>query len=201
MITGLGHCINMISNNVEELFDLVDAVLKVSFNGNDKIAIALCDLCKSLAFVGSNYNRIIYTMLFREMMRLAVPDKPKENTVQIGGTMFLLLWVDSAMRTLLLNIIHDTLSEILKTSPRSSEVIMYAFKANFPFITEETYLHKHAILNMLRIFSYAPSLRERGFLFLVEWLISEDVEIKIDDTEDKAREDTLEVASISPLDP
>lgn len=84
MINSIGHCLYLISNHSHELFDLIDTILKIPFNGNDKIAIALCDLCKSLVTVGSSWTRLIYGMLFREMMHLATPDEPTKSKEQIG---------------------------------------------------------------------------------------------------------------------
>lgn len=99
------------------------------------------------------------------------------------------------MRELLLNIIHNTVREIIKISPTSSDLIFRSFSINLPFITEETYLHRHAFKNLLRLFGYAPSLRERGFLIIVEWLINVDVEIQVDDVDDKSDAQSKQVFS------
>ena len=84
MINSIGHCLYMISNHSHQLFDLVDTILKIPFNGNDKLANALCDLCKSLVTVDASWTRLIYAMLFREMMKLATPDEPTKAKEQIG---------------------------------------------------------------------------------------------------------------------
>lgn len=86
MINSIGHCLYLISNHSHELFDLIDTILKIPFNGNDKLAMALCDLCKSLVTVDASWTRLIYAMLFREMMHLATPDQPTKSKEQIGRT-------------------------------------------------------------------------------------------------------------------
>ena len=74
-----------------------------------------------------------------------------------------------------MDLIHSTIHSILKVSPLSGEMCLNCFKQSYPYITKETYLHKHAMENLLRTFSYAPVLRERGLTTLVEKLIEIDV--------------------------
>ena len=71
MTTSIGHCINLISNNWEVFFDLVSAVLHVPFNANYEIAVTLTDFCTSLASINSNFHKVIFNMLYRELMGLA----------------------------------------------------------------------------------------------------------------------------------
>lgn len=104
------------------------------------------------------------------------------------------------MCELLLNIIHNTVRDIIKISPTSSDLIFRSFSINLPFITEETYLHKHAFKNLLRLFGYAPSLREHGFLIIIEWLINVDVEIQVDDVDDKGDTKSKQVRSSGAID-
>ena len=83
--------------------------------------------------------------------------------------------LDEQLRSKLLQLIHATIQAILRISPLSGQVCLTCYKENFPFITKETYLHRHAVSQLLRLLSYAPVLRERGLTLLVEKLISIDV--------------------------
>ena len=71
MTASIGHCINIICNNTEVFFDLISTVLHVSFKGNYDIAVALTDFCVSLASINNNFNKLIFSMLYRELMVLA----------------------------------------------------------------------------------------------------------------------------------
>ena len=71
MMASIAHCINLICNNVEVFFDLISTVLHVSFRGNYEITIALTDFCTSLASINNNFNKLIFSMLYRELMVLA----------------------------------------------------------------------------------------------------------------------------------
>lgn len=84
MSTSIGHCINLICNNVEQFFDLVSIVLRIPFNGNVNVAIALTDFCIAIASISSSFNKLIFNMLFREMMELAVPDHTVETEKGMG---------------------------------------------------------------------------------------------------------------------
>lgn len=48
---------------------------------------------------------------------------------------------------------------------------------NYPYITKETFLHKHAVNSILRMLSYAPVLRERALTMIIERVIQIDVRI------------------------
>ena len=71
MTASIGHCINLICNNVEVFFDLISAVLRVSFKSNYDLAVTLTDFCTSLASINNNFNKLIFAMLYRELMALA----------------------------------------------------------------------------------------------------------------------------------
>lgn len=86
MSASIGHCINLICNNVEQFFDLVSIVLHIPFHGNYEIAVALTDFSKALASISSSFNKLIFNMLFREMMELAVPNHPVEAEKVLGET-------------------------------------------------------------------------------------------------------------------
>ena len=77
MSASIGHCINLICNNVEQFFDLVSIVLHIPFHGNYEIAVALTDFSKALASISSSFNK---------MMELAVPNHPVEAEKVLGET-------------------------------------------------------------------------------------------------------------------
>ena len=93
MTASIGHCINLICNNVEVFFDLISAVLHVSFKGNYEIAVALTDFCTSLASINNNFNKLIFAMLYRELMALA------PSPIPMGG--------DDSMRIEFLCVLHS----------------------------------------------------------------------------------------------
>lgn len=84
MSASIGHCINLICNNVEQFFDLVSIVLHIPFHGNYEVAVALTDFSKALASISSSFNKLTFDMLFREMMELAVPNHPVEAEKVLG---------------------------------------------------------------------------------------------------------------------
>ena len=94
MTTSIGHCINLISNNWEVFFDLVSAVLHVPFNSNYEIAATLTDFCTSLASINSNFNKVIFNMLYRELMVLA-PTPVVTNQQDVMCSCFLVLFISS----------------------------------------------------------------------------------------------------------
>lgn len=199
MSTSIGHCINLICNNVEQFFDLVSIVLRIPFNGNMNVATVLTDFCTAIASISSSFNKLIFNMLFREMMELAVPDHPVETGKEMGECSFARSSVDEATRNKLLQLIHSTIQSILRVSPLSGQVCLSCYKENYPFITRENYLHKHAVSQLLHLLSYAPVLRERGLTLLVEKLIAIDVlpvgsahskvEIIVDDNDEESSGD------------
>ena len=171
MSTSIGHCINLICNNVEQFFDLVSIVLRIPFNGNVNVATVLTDFCTAIASISSSSS------------------------------------VDEATRNKLLQLIHSTIQSILRVSPLSGQVCLSCYKENYPFITRENYLHKHAVSQLLHLLSYAPVLRERGLTLLVEKLIAIDVlpvgsahskvEIIVDDNDEESSGDQqMEVITV-----
>ena len=88
MITSISHCINLIANNTEVFFDLVSAVLNVSFRANYDIALTLTEFSTSLASISSNYNKLIFNMLFRELMELAPAPVSMKETESLGIPFF-----------------------------------------------------------------------------------------------------------------
>ena len=84
MITSISHCINLIANNTEVFFDLVSAVLNVSFRSNYDIALTLTEFSTSLASISSNYNKLIFSMLYRELMELAPAPVSTKETEPLG---------------------------------------------------------------------------------------------------------------------
>lgn len=80
----------------------------------------------------------------------------------------------------LIDLIHSCIQSVLKVCPLSGEICLGSFNHYYPYITRETYLHKHAVENLLRLFSYAPVLRERGLSLLVDRLIEIDVRVGLD---------------------
>ena len=84
MVKSLEHCINLITNNHAVFFELVSAVTSIRFNGNVDIAKALTQFSVSLASINSNFNHLIFTMLFRELMHLAPFEQPTEEEHVIG---------------------------------------------------------------------------------------------------------------------
>lgn len=80
----------------------------------------------------------------------------------------------------LIDLIHSCIQSVLKVCPLSGEICLGSFNRYYPYITRETYLHKHAVENLLRLFSYAPVLRERGLSLLVDRLIEIDVRVGLD---------------------
>lgn len=73
--------------------------------------------------------------------------------------------------------IHETIQSIIKVSPLCGEVCLRCCKMNYPYITKETFLHKHAVNSILRMLSYAPVLRERALTMIIERVIQIDVKI------------------------
>ena len=88
MVNSMEHCINLISNNHAVFFELVSVVTRIPFNGNIEIAKALLQFSISLASINSNFNHLIFTMLFRELMYLAPFEHPTEEDHVIGNTNF-----------------------------------------------------------------------------------------------------------------
>ena len=75
------------------------------------------------------------------------------------------------------DLIHETIHSIFKISPLCGETCLHCLKMNYPYITKETFLHKHAVTNILRMLSYAPVLRERALSIIIERVIQIDVSI------------------------
>ena len=88
IITSISNCINLIANNTEVFFDLVSAVLNVSFRANYDIALTLTEFSTSLASISSNYNKLIFNMLFRELMELAPAPVSMKETESLGIPFF-----------------------------------------------------------------------------------------------------------------
>lgn len=84
MVNSMEHCINLVANNHAVFFELVSAITRINFNGNVDIAKALMQFSVSLASINSNFNHLIFTMLFRELMNLAPIEYPTEEDHVIG---------------------------------------------------------------------------------------------------------------------
>lgn len=84
MIDSIGHCINIISNNHEVFFELVDVVCNIHFKTNVDVASAISRFSIALASISSNFNHLIFMMLFRELMLLAPLDHAIEDFTAVG---------------------------------------------------------------------------------------------------------------------
>ena len=84
MVDSIGHCINIISNNHTVFFELIDVVCNIRFKSNMDIARTLSRFVLSLVSINSNYNHVIFMMLFRELMLLAPMDHPIEDVPVVG---------------------------------------------------------------------------------------------------------------------
>ena len=84
MVNSIGHCINIISNNHTVFFELIDVVCNIRFKSNMDVARVLSRFVISLASINSNYNHVIFMMLFRELMTLAPLDHPIEDFHAVG---------------------------------------------------------------------------------------------------------------------
>ena len=176
MVNSMEHCINLISNNHAVFFELVSTVTRINFNGNIEIAKALLQFSVSLASINSNFNHLIFTMLFRELMYLAPFEHPTEEDHVIGNYHSITNdHLEEPIRLQLIDMIHNTIQSIIKVSPLCDGDCLRCCKMYYPYITKETYLHKHAVSNILRMLSYAPVLRERALSMIIERVIQIDV--------------------------
>ena len=155
MTSSIEHCINLIGNNTEVFFDLISAVLFVPFNGNIDVALALTSLCKSLASVSSNFNQLIFNLLFREMMALAPSDKPMESEQQIGFS-----------RLLSLRCRGFTSATVTRSDPHNNPIYLEGLtsqRRNMPFLLQiELSLHyKEELAPLSRCSELTPNARLR----------------------------------------
>lgn len=89
MIGSIEHCINIISNNNTVFFELVSVVCNIHFNSDVDIARALTHFCIALASISSNYNTLVFNLLFHELMMLAPLDNPIEDFTPVGMDIFI----------------------------------------------------------------------------------------------------------------
>mmetsp|Transcript_38009 Transcript_38009/g.61765 ORF Transcript_38009/g.61765 Transcript_38009/m.61765 type:complete len:948 (-) Transcript_38009:100-2943(-) len=141
---------------------LSKAILGFNWQRSDDAARVACSqLLTNLATVHAEYLRPIFLMLVRHL------------NAQGGDEA--LLDLDTKVLEAMHEVLHATISKILRLRPTAGPVLMPILIRLFPQYEDSVIQQRLYVKNLLRITEYAPHLRDKILLLLIERLVALDV--------------------------